>query len=80
MLTFSEAPRREPPAASWMAISLPPIVPPRKALHGAAPMVARLRLEDESEVAIQIIVVESDLAEFEAPLTASEADLLLARR
>jgi hypothetical protein len=43
-----------------------------------APMAARLRLANGGEVAIQIVVVASDLAEIEAPLTHAEADLLSA--
>jgi hypothetical protein len=43
------------------------------------PMAARLRLENGSEVAIQIVVTAPDLAEIEAPLTSAEASLLSAR-
>ncbi len=39
---------------------------------------ARLRLEDGGEIAIQITVVASDLAEFEAPLTPAQAERLSA--
>jgi hypothetical protein len=40
------------------------------------PVAARLRLDNAVEVDIQITVVAPDLAEFEAPLTVAEADLL----
>jgi hypothetical protein len=40
---------------------------------------ARLRLEGGGEMAIQVIVVATDLAEFEAPLTSAQADLLSPR-
>jgi hypothetical protein len=58
------------------------------AAHGAgqdeagdpAPSAARLRLEDGSEVAVQIVVVASDLAEFEAPLSSAEVDRLSSPR
>ena len=43
-----------------------------------ATVAARLRLENGGELAIQIFVVASDLAEFEAPLTPAQADLLSA--
>jgi hypothetical protein len=47
---------------------------------GPAATAARLRLADGGEVAIQITIVAPDLAEFEAPLTSAEADLLSSRR
>jgi hypothetical protein len=45
-----------------------------------APVAARLRLEGEGEVQIEVIVVASDLAEFEAHLTPAQTDLLSSRR
>lgn len=44
-----------------------------------APVAACLRLEGGAEMAIQITVVATDLAEFDAPLTSAEADLLTSR-
>jgi hypothetical protein len=46
---------------------------------GPVATTARLRLEGGAEMAIQITVVATDLAEFDAPLTSAEADLLTSR-
>jgi hypothetical protein len=43
-------------------------------------MAARLRLEEGDEAPIQITVTAPDLAEFEAPLTSAQAELLSSRR